>query len=55
MLEHGFALIEGSTPMSVDPDASNEMIELLINSLTDEEKEALLTELQKMNDQRSDP
>jgi hypothetical protein len=55
MLEHDFALNEGSTPMSVDSDASDEMIELFINSLTDEEKEALLTELHKMNDQRSDP
>jgi hypothetical protein len=48
MLEHDLALFEGSDAVSFDRDYSDEMVYFLINSLTEEEKEALLTELHKM-------
>lgn len=51
MLESDLALFDGATDVIFETDYSDEMLYSLINSLTEEEKEALLSELYKMKDE----
>ena len=51
MLESDLALFDGATDVIFETDYSDDMLYSLINSLTEEEKEALLSELYKMKDE----
>jgi hypothetical protein len=51
ILEFDLALFDGATDVIFETDYSDDMLYSLINSLTEEEKEALLSELYKMKDE----
>jgi hypothetical protein len=51
MLESDLALFDGATDVIFETDYSDDMLYSLINSLSEEEKEALLSELYKMTEE----